>query len=82
MEPGYAMDFEKKEKRGDKSYEFHGLKIFIEKESIDIMMGANIDYFETPYGSGFKIDNPKYWGKKSCGCGSGEGEGCGGNCSC
>lgn len=80
LEPVYAMDFEKKSKKGDKKYEFHNLKIFIEKDSIELLMGASIDYFETPYGSGFKIDNPKFWGKKSCSCGSG---GCGGgSCGC
>lgn len=80
-EPAYAMDFEEKKKKDDKVFEFHGVKIFIDKKSMKNMGGAEVDYLETMYGSGFKISNPNY--KKSCACGKSEnGCGCGGAGAC
>lgn len=81
-EPAYAMDFQEKAEEGEKTFEFHGVQIFVSPESLENLLGAEVDYLETPYGSGFKIDNPNY--KKNCACGgAGGGCGCGGNsCSC
>jgi iron-sulfur cluster assembly protein len=82
MEPAYAMDFEEKSQKGDKVFEFHGVKVHLDKESAKNLEGAEVDYLDTAYGSGFKIFNPQFTGN-SCGCGSGGGCGCGsGGCGC
>ena len=79
-EPAYAMDFLKDAEAGDKSFEFHGVSIHLDAESFGNLMGAEVDYIESAYGSGFKITNPRFAKKGGgCGCGSGGGCGCGGN---
>lgn len=78
-EPTYAMDFAEKAAKGDKSYEFHGVSIYMDPESFANLLGAEVDFLETAYGSGFKITNPNFVKKAGgCACGSGEGScGCG-----
>jgi len=34
------------------------LRVFIDQVSMLYLDGAKVDYVETPYGSGFKLDNP------------------------
>ncbi len=87
-EPAYAMDFQEKAGADEKSFEFHGVSIFLDPESLKNLAGAEVDFVETAYGSGFKITNPNFTGanssetnNKGCGCGSG-GCGSGGSCSC
>ncbi len=75
----YSMDFQEKAEKGEKKFEFHGVEIFLDKESLKNLLGAEIDFLETQFGSGFKIDNPNE--NKSGGCGSG-GCGCGGSGKC
>ena len=60
----YGMDFEKKAAKEDMIYEQHGVKVFVEKDSLDFIKGIKIDFIETENGSGFKIDNPNI--KNSC----------------
>ena len=74
-EPAYMMEFEEKSKEGDKVFEFHGVSLYIDEASMKNLMGAEVDFVETPFASGFKIDNPNFK-KKHGGCG------CGGNGSC
>jgi len=45
-----------------------GIKIFVDKESMQMLNGANVDYLDSLQGAGFKIDNPS--ATKTCGCGS------------
>ncbi len=75
-EPAYSMDFQKEAGNDDKTWEFHGVSIFADPESLPNLAGAEIDFLETAYGSGFKITNTRF--KSKGGCGSG-GCGCGGN---
>ena len=87
MEPAYGMDFVEKASPEDKSFEFFGVTVVIGPESMENMKGAQIDYLETTFGSGFKITNPKFNKKGGCCGGSGEGCGCSsggkkGGCGC
>ena len=77
-EPAYAMDFQEKAIKDEKNAEFHGVSIFMDEESFQNLMGAEIDFLETAYGSGFKITNPNFVKKAGCACGGG-GCGCGKN---
>lgn len=64
----YSMAFESKPGLIDKTYEFDGLKVFIDQASLLYLDGAEVDYLETLEGSGFKFNNPNV--KNTCGCGS------------
>jgi len=64
----YSMAFETKSQMLDKTYEFDGLKVFIDQASMLYLDGAEVDFVETMEGSGFKFNNPNV--KTTCGCGS------------
>ena len=52
----------------DKTYNYDGLKVFVDQASLLYLDGAEVDYVETLEGSGFKFNNPQV--KSTCGCGS------------
>jgi iron-sulfur cluster assembly protein len=64
----YSMAFENTPGMLDKTYNFDGLKVFIDQASMLYLDGAEVDYVETLEGSGFKFNNPNV--KSTCGCGS------------
>ena len=64
----YSMAFETAPGMLDKTYEFDGLKVFIDQASMLYLDGAEVDYVETLEGAGFKFGNPNV--KSTCGCGS------------
>ena len=64
----YSMAFENQQQMLDKVYDYDGLKVFIDQASMLYLDGAEVDYVETPEGSGFKFDNPNV--RNTCGCGS------------
>jgi len=64
----YQMNFESQVSPIDKTFDFDGLKVFVDQASLMYLKGATIDYVETLQGSGFKFDNPNV--RTTCGCGS------------
>ena len=64
----YSMAFENSPNMLDKTYDFSGLKVFIDQASMLYLDGAEVDYVESLEGSGFKFGNPQV--KSTCGCGS------------
>ncbi len=64
----YSMAFENSPGLLDKTYNFDGLKVFVDQESLLYLDGAEVDFVETLEGSGFKFNNPNV--KSTCGCGS------------
>jgi iron-sulfur cluster assembly accessory protein len=65
----YRMGFDKSfNDQSDSMFEFDGLKVFIDKQSLLYMDGAEVDYIDGLHGAGFKFNNPNSTG--SCGCGS------------
>jgi iron-sulfur cluster assembly protein len=65
----YRMGFDKNfNDQSDQLFEFDGLKVFIDRQSLLYMDGAEVDYVEGLHGAGFKFNNPNSTG--SCGCGS------------
>lgn len=64
----YSMAFENSPGLLDKTYQFEGLKVFIDQASLLYLDGAQADFVETLEGSGFKFNNPNV--KSTCGCGS------------
>lgn len=64
----YSMAFEENPGMLDKTYQFNGLKVFIDQASLLYLDGASVDYVETLEGAGFKFENPNV--RSTCGCGS------------
>jgi iron-sulfur cluster assembly accessory protein len=64
----YQMNFESQTNPIDKTFEFDGLKVFVDQASLMYLKGTRIDYVETLEGAGFKFENPNV--KSTCGCGS------------
>ena len=64
----YSMSFENGAGMMDKTFDFEGLKVYVDATSLMYLKGVNVDYIETLEGAGFKFDNPN--GKSTCGCGS------------
>src|SRR3954463_16701085 len=64
----YSMSFENAAGLMDKSYDFGGVKVFVDATSLMYLNGAIVDYVESLEGAGFKFENPNV--KNTCGCGS------------
>src|SRR6202051_1684688 len=64
----YSMAFENTPGMLDKTYNFDGLKVFIDQASLLYLDGAEVDYVDTLAGAVFKFGNPNV--KSTCGCGS------------
>jgi len=64
----YGMELDDKTTDNDIVIEEKGVKIFVDKESMQKLNGVNVDYVDSLQGAGFKISNPQ--AKSTCGCGS------------
>ena len=64
----YAMSFENSAGMMDKTFNFDGLKVFVDATSVMYLNGCIVDYVETLEGAGFKFENPNV--KSTCCCGS------------
>src|SRR5437588_7752201 len=64
----YSMSFENNAGMMDKTFNFDGLKVYVDATSIMYLNGCVVDYVETMEGAGFKFENPNV--KSTCGCGS------------
>ncbi len=64
----YKLNFEKDAAEGDKVYEEHGVRLFVDKKSLIVLNGTILDYTDGLNGAGFVFSNPN--AKSSCGCGS------------
>lgn len=64
----YGMGFDEEMHEGDQTFEQHGVKIVVDKDSFQYIKGTEIDYKDSMMGGGFTIHNPN--AVASCGCGS------------
>ena len=64
----YSMQFENSAGMMDKTFDFDGLKVYVDATSVMYLNGCRVDYVETLEGAGFKFENPNV--KSTCGCGS------------
>jgi iron-sulfur cluster assembly accessory protein len=53
---------------GDATFDFEGLKILVDGQSLPYVDGSEIDYVESLQGAGFQVNNPNV--VAACGCGS------------
>lgn len=63
----YLLGLETEAAAGDEIYEWEGVKVFVDPESLPILDGVRIDFVETVRGSGFVFDNPNVVDVCSCG---------------
>jgi iron-sulfur cluster assembly protein len=63
----YQLAFDE-QRESDLVFESHGLKLLVDRESLQFVNGSTIDYEESLQGAGFKVNNPNV--VAACGCGS------------
>lgn len=63
----YQLAFDN-QRDGDVVFEFEGLKILVDAQSLPYVDGSSIDYVESLQGAGFQVNNPNV--VAACGCGS------------
>ncbi|MDZ7702879.1 MAG: iron-sulfur cluster insertion protein ErpA [Trueperaceae bacterium] len=64
----YGMAIDDRSLEGDNVFEDRGVRIVVDKMSLPLLQGAEIDYIENMMGGGFSVNNPN--ATSSCGCGS------------
>ncbi len=68
----YLMGFDEKAKESDQVFESAGLKIFVDNNSVNYLLGAQLDFKENEFGKGFVFNNVKKMDQKPNGeCGDG-----------
>ncbi|HEX9796033.1 MAG TPA: iron-sulfur cluster insertion protein ErpA [Anaerolineales bacterium] len=63
----YGMALEGTPRETDLRYEFGGVPVVVDPQSMGFLAGATIDYVDDLMGGGFKIENPN--AVSTCGCG-------------
>lgn len=64
----YDLYFEDKPTDLDERFESNGVALYVDPLSYQYLDQTEIDYVESPHGSGFKFANPNV--SSTCGCGS------------
>jgi iron-sulfur cluster assembly accessory protein len=64
----YSMSFENSPNMLDKTYNSDGFKLIVDQASLLYLEDVEVDFVDSPEGSGFKFNNPQV--KSTCGCGS------------
>ncbi|MEK6820929.1 MAG: iron-sulfur cluster assembly accessory protein [archaeon] len=63
----YSLTFQKSGLDSDIKIESHGVVVYVDKMSEELIQGSTIDYAESLNGAGFTVNNPQV--NSSCGCG-------------
>lgn len=63
----YAVDLADAERDGDRVFEDHGLRIYVDPDSLTLVDGTQIDFVKQGLGSQFLFRNPNV--AAECGCG-------------
>jgi iron-sulfur cluster assembly protein len=64
----YGMAIDDRTLEGDTVVEDSGIRLVVDKMSLPLLAGSEVDYVENLMGGGFSINNPN--ATSSCGCGS------------
>lgn len=81
----YGMAVDERSLEGDTEVEMLGVRLVVDRMSLPLLVGSQVDWVENMMGGGFSVNNPN--ATSSCGCGhsfrtdgqapAGEGGGCG-----
>jgi iron-sulfur cluster assembly accessory protein len=63
----YQLAFDE-QRENDEVFESQGLKVLVDRASLQLVDGSEIDYEQSLQGAGFKVNNPNV--VAACGCGS------------
>jgi iron-sulfur cluster assembly protein len=63
----YNLAFDE-QREDDVVFESHGLKLLVDRQSLEYVSGSTIDYVDSLQGAGFQVNNPNV--VAACGCGS------------
>ena len=63
----YVIETAKSINEEDKTMEFEGIKIIVDKNSLRYLVGTELDFVRDGLNSSFKFNNPN--AAESCGCG-------------
>ncbi len=64
----YGMMLEDAPTSDDQVLQANGVKVYVDGNSMPLLMGSQIDYVDTLMGAGFTVNNPN--AVSGCGCGS------------
>jgi len=64
----YGFTFDDTQNEDDRVFERDGIKLVVDETSLDLLVGAEVDFVEDLVGSSFQVRNPN--ASSSCGCGS------------
>ena len=64
----YGMMLEDQPSSEDVTVESKGIKVYVDRQSTQYLLGSEIDYLDTLMGAGFTVNNPN--AVSACGCGS------------
>lgn len=63
----YFMAFQEKPAGDEKTFEFHGAKIFLSLMSLGLIKGSTVEFVQSLEATGLKVNNPNM--TRTCGCG-------------
>lgn len=63
----YFMAFQEKPAADEKTFEFHGAKIFLSLMSLGFIKGSTVEFVQSLEATGLKVNNPNM--TRTCGCG-------------
>ncbi len=64
----YTLGFDDEPKAGDEISVFDGVRVFVDAESLQYLVGTVVDFADGLHGAGFRFTNPN--ADRTCGCGS------------
>jgi iron-sulfur cluster assembly protein len=64
----YALGFDSAAEDNDETWEYHGVRVIVDRFSLPYLQGSSVDYIDGLMGAGFQIENPNV--VAACGCGS------------
>lgn len=77
----FGMALDNNFSEADTSFDSNGIKVVVDKVSLDYLRGATVDFVNDPtHGAGFMVESPN--APKHEHAHGEEGCGCGGSCSC
>lgn len=63
----YGMAVDERELEGDTVVEMFGVRLVVDRMSLPLLAGSQVDWVENLMGGGFSVNNPQ--ATSSCGCG-------------